>query len=146
MEYPMIHICYRVMDLEASEDFYRKAFGFEISRKKDFPTGGFTLSYMTSAGLPFELELTYNYDQQEAYVIGNGYSHLAVGVTDLEASHKKHIDLGLNPRAWWSWSFFCAFAAALVHEGSAVRCCLRPLVERNRPTRTSHREHPGAVK
>ena len=96
MEYPMIHICYRVMDLEASENFYRDAFGFEISRKKDFPDGGFTLSYMTSAGLPFELELTYNYDQQEPYVIGNGYSHLAVAVTDLEASHKRHQGLGLE--------------------------------------------------
>jgi lactoylglutathione lyase len=96
MEYPMIHICYRVMDLDASEEFYRKAFGFEISRKKDYPEGRFTLSYMTSTGLPFELELTYNYDQQEPYVIGDGYSHLAVGVTDLEASHKRHTEMGLE--------------------------------------------------
>lgn len=96
MEYPMIHICYRVMDLAASEGFYRDAFGFEISRKKDYPDGGFTLSYMTSAGLPFELELTYNYDQKEPYVIGNGYSHLAVGVADLEGSHRKHQEMGLE--------------------------------------------------
>ena len=96
MEYPMIHICYRVMNLEASEEFYRKAFGFEVSRKKDFPEGKFTLSYMTSAGLPFELELTYNYDQKEPYVIGNGYSHLAVGVTNLEASHRRHSEMGLT--------------------------------------------------
>ena len=97
MEYPMIHLCIRVMDLEASEKFYREAFNFEVSRKKDFPDGGFTLSYMTSAGLPFELELTYNYDQQEPYVIGNGYSHMAVGVKDLEASHQRHLDMGLEP-------------------------------------------------
>ncbi|SHI48780.1 lactoylglutathione lyase [Malonomonas rubra DSM 5091] len=96
MEYPMIHICYRVMDLDASEEFYRKAFGFEVSRKKDYPEGRFTLSYMTSAELPFELELTYNYDQKEPYVIGDGYSHLAVGVTDLEASHKRHSEMGLQ--------------------------------------------------
>ncbi len=51
---------------------------------------------MTSAGLPFELELTYNYDQEEAYVIGNGYSHLAVGVADLEGSHQKHQEMGLD--------------------------------------------------
>ena len=95
MEYPMIHICYRVMDLTASENFYRDAFGFEIARKKDYPEGRFTLSYMTSAGLPFELELTYNYDQPEPYVIGNGYSHLAVAVTDLEASHQHHTAMGL---------------------------------------------------
>lgn len=92
----MIHICYRVMDLNASESFYRDAFGFEISRKKDYPDGGFTLSYLTSVGLPFELELTYNYDQKEPYVIGNGYSHLAVGVADLEGSHQKHLEMGLD--------------------------------------------------
>jgi lactoylglutathione lyase len=97
MKYPMIHICLRVMDLEASEKFYREAFGYEVSRKKDFPDGKFTLSYMTSAGLPFELELTYNYDQQEPYVIGNGYSHLAVGVKDLEGSHQKHQEMGFDP-------------------------------------------------
>lgn len=96
MEYPMIHICYRVMNLDASENFYSKAFGFKVSRKKDYPEGRFTLSYMTSAELPFELELTYNYDQQEPYVIGDGYSHLAVAVTDLEASHKRHTEKGLQ--------------------------------------------------
>lgn len=96
MEYPMIHICYRVMDLESTEKFYREAFGFEISRKKDYPEGRFTLCYMTSTGLPFELELTYNYDQVEPYMIGNGYSHLAVGVTDLEASHQRHSEMGLE--------------------------------------------------
>ena len=96
MDYPMIHICYRVMDLAASENFYRTAFGFEISRKKDYPEHGFTLSYMTSAGLPFELELTYNYEQAEPYIIGDGYSHLAVGVEDLEASHQRHSEMGLQ--------------------------------------------------
>lgn len=96
MQYPMIHICYRVMDLDASEKFYREGFGFEVSRKKDYPDGRFTLSYMTAAELPFELELTYNYDQKEPYVIGNGYSHLAVATSDLEASHKRHSEMGLE--------------------------------------------------
>lgn len=99
MKYPMIHICYRVRDLQAAEDFYRRAFGFEVGRKKDFPDGGFTLSYLVCPGLPFELELTYNYGQQEPYVIGDGYSHLAVGVTDLEGSHARHLELGLKPTA-----------------------------------------------
>ena len=45
MKYPMIHLCLRVMDLDASEKFYQDAFGFEISRKKDFPDAKFTLSY-----------------------------------------------------------------------------------------------------
>ena len=95
--YSMIHTCLRVMNLEASENFYMQAFGFEISRKKDFPDAKFTLSYLKAPSTPFELELTYNYDQQVPYEIGNGYSHLAVGVADVEASHAHHAALGLNP-------------------------------------------------
>jgi lactoylglutathione lyase len=30
--------------------------------------------------------------------MGDGYSHLAVGVEDLEASHRKHQELGLAPK------------------------------------------------
>jgi len=95
--YRMIHTCIRVMDLEASERFYQKAFEFVISRKKDFPDGRFTLSYLQAPDAPFELELTYNYDQQGPYTLGNGYSHLAVGVADLEASHARHTELGFEP-------------------------------------------------
>jgi lactoylglutathione lyase len=95
MNYKMIHVCLRVLDLEASERFYRDAFGFEVSRKKDFP-GKFTLSYMVAPGEPFELELTYNYDQIEPYEIGTGYSHVAVGVEDLETSHQHHSESGFD--------------------------------------------------
>ena len=95
MFYRMIHVCLRVMNLEASERFYKEALGFEISRKKDYPDN-FTLSYMVAPGAPFELELTYNYDQTEPYVMGNGYSHVAVGVDDLEESHRQHVEAGFD--------------------------------------------------
>lgn len=98
MSYKMIHSCLRVMDLAASEKFYSEALGFKVSRKKDFPEHKFTLSYMVSAGSDFELELTWNHDQEQPYEIGNGYSHLAVGVADLEASHAKHTEMGLEPK------------------------------------------------
>lgn len=98
MKYSMIHSCIRVLDLEKSEAFYQKAFGFEISRKKDFPDHGFTLSYLRVPGEPFELELTYNYDQEKPYELGNGYSHLAVEAADLEASHQRHQDMGFEPK------------------------------------------------
>ena len=95
MHFPMIHVCYRVLDLEASEKFYIDAFGFELSRKKDFPDN-FTLSYLKAPGLDFEIELTYNYGHEEPYIIGDGYSHLAVSVADLEASHLNHKKMGLE--------------------------------------------------
>ncbi len=98
MSYQMIHSCIRVMNLEKSEHFYQQAFGFEVVRRKDFSEHNFTLSYLRSPGSDFELELTCNHDQAEPYKLGNGYSHLAVVVSDLEASHKKHEEMGLAPK------------------------------------------------
>ena len=73
MTYQMIHSCIRVMNLEKSEQFYQEAFGFEVVRRKDFPEHRFNLSYLTSPGSDFELELTWNQDQTEPYELGNGY-------------------------------------------------------------------------
>ena len=98
MSYQMIHSCLRVMNLEKSEQFYQEALGFEVVRRKDFPEYKFNLSYLRSPGSEFELELTWNQDQLEPYELGNGYSHLAVGVVELEASHKRHEEMGLAPK------------------------------------------------
>jgi lactoylglutathione lyase len=86
------------MNLERSEKFYIEALGFSVARRKDYSEHKFTLSYLRSPGSDFELELTWNHDQTEPYELGNGYSHLAVSVADLEASHKRHEEMGLNPR------------------------------------------------
>ncbi|MEJ2469617.1 MAG: VOC family protein [Desulfuromonadales bacterium] len=98
MNYRMIHSCLRVMNLDRSEAFYQEALGFEVVRRKDYPEHKFTLSYLRSTGSDFELELTWNHDQVEPYEIGNGYSHLAVAVDDLEASHERHTAMGLQPK------------------------------------------------
>jgi lactoylglutathione lyase len=88
--YDFVHSCIRVMDLEKSVDFYKKALNLEESRRRDFPEDKFTLVYLTDQKGNFELELTYNYDREEPYTIGNGYSHIAVKVEDLEKSYQRH--------------------------------------------------------
>lgn len=90
----MAHTCVRVKDLEASLAFYKTAFNFEESRRRDFPDNKFTLSYLTLPGDNYELELTYNYDSP-AYDLGNGYGHIAIAVADLEAVHAEHKAAGL---------------------------------------------------
>jgi lactoylglutathione lyase len=98
MTYRMLHTCIRVLDLPKSEDFYQQAFGFEVVRRKAYAEQLFTLSYMRPPGSDFELELTWNHDRSEPYQIGDGYSHLAVAVADLEESHRRHQELGFNPK------------------------------------------------
>lgn len=85
----MLHTCIRVKDLEASLEFYTKAFPLKEVRRKDFPDYQFTLVFLKTQGDDFEIELTYNYGH-EGYDLGNGYGHLAVGVEDLEKSHSEH--------------------------------------------------------
>ncbi|WP_207941158.1 lactoylglutathione lyase [Enterococcus sp. DIV2402] len=91
----MAHTCVRVKDLEASLDFYTKAFGFEESRRRDFPDAKFTLVYLTLPGDDYELELTYNYDHP-GYDLGDGYGHIAISSDDVEGLHAKHKEAGFN--------------------------------------------------
>jgi lactoylglutathione lyase len=91
----MAHTCVRVKDLEASLDFYTKAFGFEESRRRDFPDAKFTLVYLTLPGDDYELELTYNYDHP-SYDLGDGYGHIAISSDDVEGLHAKHKEAGFN--------------------------------------------------
>ncbi|NLL81847.1 MAG: lactoylglutathione lyase [Tissierellia bacterium] len=94
MEYKFLHTCIRVMDLDKSLKFYKDALGLVETRRKDFPDDEFTLVFLSDVDGKFELELTYNYNPEKPYTIGNGYSHLAMSVKDLEASRQKHMEMG----------------------------------------------------
>ncbi|ADL12827.1 lactoylglutathione lyase [Acetohalobium arabaticum] len=94
MNYNFVHTCIRVLDLEESKAFYKNALNLEVARERDFPEDKFTLVYMKRPNDSFELELTYNYDREEPYTIGDGYSHLAVTVDNLKASYQQHKDAG----------------------------------------------------
>ena len=90
----LLHTCIRVKDLDASLAFYQEALDFKEVRRNDFPDYKFTLVYLALEDDPsYELELTYNYDH-EAYDLGDGYGHIAVGVDNLEESHQKHKTAG----------------------------------------------------
>lgn len=90
----LLHTCLRVKDLEASVKFYKDAIGLIESERRDYPEDKFTLVYMTDEQKCYEIELTYNYDTKEPYVVGNGFSHTAVSTKDLEAKREEHINMG----------------------------------------------------
>ena len=91
-----IHSMIRVLNEDASVAFYRKAFGLDIAQRLDFPD--FTLVYLSNPETEFELELTVNKGRTAPYDLGDGYGHLAVSVTDLEAEHARFTREGLAPR------------------------------------------------
>lgn len=89
-----LHTCYRVMDLDKSIEFYKNGLGFEVAEELDYPDDEFTLVYLELEKNGYQLELTYNYDQEEPYEIGNGYGHIAMGVDNLEAFRQELTDKG----------------------------------------------------
>lgn len=94
MAVKMLHTCIRVTVLEESLKFYKEALGLIEIKRRDFPEHRFTLVYLSNEDGGYEIELTYNYDRENPYEIGDGFSHLAIGMDDLEKSREKHISLG----------------------------------------------------
>jgi lactoylglutathione lyase len=86
----------RVLDETRSVAFYQSAFGLEVADRLDFDS--FTLIYLSNSETSFELELTVNKSQEEAYDLGHGYGHIAVVVDDVTAEHARFEAEGLAPR------------------------------------------------
>jgi lactoylglutathione lyase len=81
----LLHTMLRVFDLEKSLDFYVNKMGMQLLRKKDYPTGEFTLAFVGYGDEDAQavIELTHNWGQKEPYTIGSGYGHIAFGVPDI---------------------------------------------------------------
>ena len=86
----------RVLEEARSVAFYQTAFGLQVADRLDFDS--FTLIYLSNAESTFELELTVNKGRTEAYNLGDGYGHLAVSVSDVDAEHARLTEAGLAPR------------------------------------------------
>lgn len=94
MEY--LHTMIRVRDLDAALDFFVDKLGLVETRRKDVPAGRFTLVFLaTGPGAP-EVELTHNWDQQEAYSEGRNFGHLAYAVEDIYATCARLRDAGVT--------------------------------------------------
>ena len=83
----MLHTMLRVGDLERSVAFYTDVLGMQLLRRKDYPSGRFTLAFLGYGDEKDHtvLELTHNWDT-EHYDLGDGYGHIALGVQDIQAT------------------------------------------------------------
>jgi lactoylglutathione lyase len=79
-----LHTMIRVNDLDESIRFYCEVLGMKLLRKKDYPSGRFTLAFVGygDESQNTVVELTYNWDTHR-YEIGDGFGHLAFGVEDI---------------------------------------------------------------
>ena len=97
-----IHTCYRILDPEKSIDFYTNKIGLKLVGEMHFDTAAnyfFALEEDVSEPM---LELTHNHNQTEPYEMGNGYSHVAFTVDDLEKTVSKleeeGVEVALQPK------------------------------------------------
>ena len=91
----MIHSMIRVQNLENSIQFYEQVLNFQVKERFDFDD--FTLVYLGDSSSHFELELTHNHGNTEAYDLGTGYGHLAVSTENLAQAFEQAQTYGVQP-------------------------------------------------
>ncbi|KAI3447004.1 hypothetical protein Pfo_003669 [Paulownia fortunei] len=81
---PLCQVMLRVGDLDRSIEFYEKAYGMELLRKRDNPEYKYTIAMMGYGPEDKNavMELTYNYGVTE-YDKGNAYAQIAIGTDDV---------------------------------------------------------------
>ena len=80
----LLHTMIRVGNLEESIKFYTEVLGMKLLRRKDYPSGKFTLAFVGYGSESEEavIELTHNWDIDH-YELGNAYGHIALEVDDV---------------------------------------------------------------
>ena len=82
-----LHSMVRVRDLDASLRFYCEGLGLREARRKEVTQGKYTLVFLSAPDSPeAEIELTYNWDSDEAYGSARNFGHLAFRVEDIYAT------------------------------------------------------------
>ena len=89
-----LHSMIRVANLDAALDFFIHKFGMVEVRRTESEKGRFTLVYLAAPGdadgvaknAAPSLELTYNWDEKDAYPGGRNFGHLAYEVEDIYAT------------------------------------------------------------
>ena len=89
-----LHTCYRIGDIDRSVAFYEKL-GFEETWR--MPIGDEAINvFMNMPGEDPVLELTYNHGV-DSYTHGTGYNHIAITVSDLDATLAGLAEKGITP-------------------------------------------------
>lgn len=90
-----LHTMVRVVDIDASLDFYCNALGLQEIRRIDSEQGRFTLVFLAAQGdETAQVELTHNWDP-ETLTGGRNFGHLAYQVEDIYATCQRLQDHGV---------------------------------------------------
>lgn len=91
-----LHTMIRVYDLDAALDFFCTKLGLQEMRRRDSENGRFTLVFLSTGPDAPEIELTHNWDQEEAYSEGRNFGHLAYAVDNIHTTCQSLLDAGVT--------------------------------------------------
>lgn len=93
-----LHSMIRVRDLDAALHFFCDLLGLKEVRRSEHTGGRFTLVFLETGeeGDSAQIELTYNWDQDEPYSGGRNFGHLAFAVDDIYAACERLQDGGVT--------------------------------------------------
>ena len=95
MKFSFAHNNFNVVNLEKSLKFYEEALGLKEIRRKEAKDHSFILVYLGDGETKHALELTWLRDwEKDSYNLGDNEFHLAFETDDMEASFKKHKEMG----------------------------------------------------
>ena len=112
-KFRLLHTMIRVRDLDASLNFYTNQLGMKLLRKRDYPSGKFTLAFVGygDEANSTVLELTHNWEQAEPYNLGSAFGHLAIAVPNVYRTCERLAAAGVKiPRP----------AGPMAHGGSVI--------------------------
>jgi lactoylglutathione lyase len=94
----LLHTMIRVMDMDKSIAFYTGQLGMKLLRRKDYPSGEFTLAFVGYGDEDSNavIELTHNWGQKEPYQLGTAFGHLAIGVPDIYGTCERLAKAGVK--------------------------------------------------
>ncbi|XP_020217118.1 probable lactoylglutathione lyase, chloroplastic [Cajanus cajan] len=80
----MLHVVYRVGDLDKTIKFYKECLGMKLLRQRDMQEQRYTNAFLGYGpeDAHFVIELTYNYGIDK-YDIGDGFGHFGLAVDDI---------------------------------------------------------------
>ena len=91
--FKFVHNNINVVDLEKSLEFYKKALGLEVVRRKEAEK--FVICFLGDGVGSHRLELTWLKDwPKEKYDLGDNEFHLAFETDDYESAHALHKEMG----------------------------------------------------
>jgi lactoylglutathione lyase len=95
MTFTFNHVNLNVTDIERSLAFYEKALGLKLIRRHEADDGRFIIAFIGDKTRRVNIELTWLRDKEGAYELGDNEGHLAFTVSDMEAAHRLHSEMGV---------------------------------------------------